>query len=40
VYVDAFNVYYRARKVCGRGTTGWRWMDLAGLAMDLINPRI
>ncbi len=40
MYVDAFNVYYRARKVCGRGTAGWRWVDLAGLAMDLINPRI
>jgi hypothetical protein len=40
VYVDAFNVYYRARTVCGRGTAGWRWVDLAGLAMDLINPRI
>src|SRR4051794_36432984 len=40
VYVDAFNVYYRARTMCGRGTAGWRWVDLAELAMDLINPRI
>ncbi|HWE90364.1 MAG TPA: NYN domain-containing protein [Pseudonocardiaceae bacterium] len=40
VYVDAFNVYYGGRSLCGRGTAGWRWLDLAGLAMDLINPRI
>ncbi|PWV71430.1 hypothetical protein SAMN05421630_115133 [Prauserella marina] len=29
VYVDAFNVYYGARAQCGRGTPGWRWLDLA-----------
>ena len=40
VYVDAFNVYYGARSICGRGTAGWRWLDLAGLAMDLIKPQI
>lgn len=40
VYVDAFNVYYAARSQCGRGTPGWRWLDLAGLAEDLIQPRI
>ncbi|MEU6645697.1 hypothetical protein ABZ863_24540 [Saccharomonospora sp. NPDC046836] len=40
VYVDAFNVYYDARSHCGRGTAGWRWLDLAGLAMSLINPRV
>jgi hypothetical protein len=38
VYVDAFNVYYGARSLCGRGTPGWRWLDLAGLARDLIGP--
>lgn len=39
MYVDAFNVYYGGRSLC-RGTPGWRWLDLAGLALDLINPRI
>lgn len=29
VYVDAFNVYYGARAHCDRGTSGWRWLDLA-----------
>jgi hypothetical protein len=40
VYVDAFNVYYGARSQCGRGAPGWRWLDLASLAMSLINPHI
>ena len=38
VYVDAFNVYYGARAQCGRGTPGWRWLDLANLAFSLIKP--
>lgn len=40
VYVDAFNVYYGARAHCGRGVPGWRWLDLATLAMSLINPYV
>lgn len=40
VYVDAFNVYYGARGHCGRGTPGWRWLDLKSLSMSLINPYI
>lgn len=28
VYVDAFNLYYGARKHCTRGTAGWRWLDI------------
>lgn len=39
LYVDGFNVYYGARALCGRGTAGWRWLDLPGLAMSLVNPR-
>ncbi|OJX80831.1 NYN domain-containing protein [Leifsonia sp. 71-9] len=31
VYVDGFNLYYGARKHCGRGTPGWRWLDLRAL---------
>jgi hypothetical protein len=40
VYLDAFNVYYGARPHCGRGVPGWRWLDLAALAMSLINPYV
>lgn len=40
LYVDAFNVYYGAREQCGRGTPGWRWLDLPALLMGLINPRL
>jgi hypothetical protein len=40
VYVDAFNVYYGGRALCGRGTSGWRWLDIADLALDLINPHV
>jgi hypothetical protein len=39
VYVDGFNVYYGARGLCGRGTPGWRWLDLRSLATDLVGRR-
>jgi NYN domain len=39
VYIDGFNVYYGARGICGRGTPGWRWLDLRALATDLISRR-
>jgi hypothetical protein len=39
VYVDGFNVYYGGRGLCGRGTPGWRWLDLRGLAADLVGRR-
>jgi hypothetical protein len=39
VYVDAFNLYYGARDHCGRGTAGWRWLDVVGLAEDLTAER-
>ncbi|AKN15819.1 hypothetical protein MHAE_17640 [Mycobacterium haemophilum DSM 44634] len=35
VYVDAFNLYYGMRGHCGRGTAGWRWLDIRALAADL-----
>jgi hypothetical protein len=35
VYVDAFNLYYAGRKLCGRGVPGWRWLDIRGLAASL-----
>lgn len=36
VYIDGFNLYYGARGLCGRGTAGWRWLDLRALAEGLI----
>lgn len=39
VYVDAFNVYYGARSQCGRGTVGWRWLDLVGLSEQMAASR-
>lgn len=38
VYVDGFNLYYGARALCGRGTPGWRWLDLRALAASLLTP--
>jgi hypothetical protein len=35
--VDAFNVYYGGRDLCGRGTPGWRWLDLEALSASLID---
>lgn len=40
VYVDAFNVYYGARSHCGRGSSGWRWLDLMGLSEAVARERI
>ena len=37
MYVDGFNLYYGARGICGRGTPGWRWLDLRGLATSLVS---
>jgi hypothetical protein len=36
VYVDGYNLYYGARHVCGRGTPGWRWLDIRALANSLV----
>jgi hypothetical protein len=36
VYVDGFNLYYGGRGICGKGTAGWRWLDLRALANHLI----
>lgn len=35
VYVDAYNLYYGMRSQCGRGTAGWRWLDIRKLASSL-----
>jgi len=39
VYVDGYNLYYGGRGLCGRGTPGWRWLDLRSLASDLVANR-
>ncbi len=36
VYVDGFNLYYGARKLCGAGTAGWRWLDVRTLVASRI----
>jgi len=36
IYVDGFNLYYGARRICGQGTAGWRWLDLRKLGADLV----
>jgi NYN domain-containing protein len=38
VYIDGFNLYYGARKACGRGTPGWRWLDVRSL-IDSVLPQ-
>lgn len=39
VYVDAFNLYYGGRGLCGRSTAGWRWLDIRALAANLVSRR-
>jgi hypothetical protein len=40
IYVDAYNLYYGMRAHCGRGTPGWRWLDVRGLLTTLVGERI
>lgn len=37
VYVDGYNLYYGGRHCCGRGTTGWRWLDVRSLVSSAIS---
>lgn len=37
VYIDGYNLYYGGRKRCGRGTPGWRWLDLRRLGERLLS---
>lgn len=39
VYVDGYNLYYGARSVCGRGTQGWRWLDVRALVSSAIRTQ-
>jgi len=37
VYIDGFNLYYGARRLCGRGVPGWRWLDLRALSQTVLS---
>jgi hypothetical protein len=39
LYVDGYNLYYGGRSLCGRGTAGWRWLDVRSMAEALIHGR-
>lgn len=39
VYVDGYNLYYGARHCCGRGTAGWRWLDVRAMVQSIIASR-
>ncbi|HEU5063642.1 MAG TPA: hypothetical protein VFT79_10905 [Solirubrobacterales bacterium] len=36
VYIDGFNLYYGARATCGRGASGWRWLDIRALIESVL----
>jgi hypothetical protein len=36
VHTDGYNLYYGGRKQCGRGTAGWRWLDVRALTSALV----
>ena len=37
-YIDGLNLYYGGRSLCGRGVSGWRWLDVASM-VDLLISR-
>lgn len=39
IYVDAYNLYYAGRKLCGRGAPGWRWLDLRLLTLAMLGKQ-
>jgi hypothetical protein len=39
VYIDGFNLYYGARGLCGRGSAGWRWLDLRLLSSNIVQSQ-
>lgn len=39
IYIDAFNLYFGGRRLCGGSTTGWRWLDVRALSQDLLSRR-
>jgi hypothetical protein len=39
-YIDGYNLYYGARGLCGRGTAGWRWLDIRALLEAVLARRL
>ena len=39
VYIDGYNLYYGARGLCGRGTPGWRWLDIRAMVTSVVAAR-
>lgn len=39
VYVDGYNLYYGARRCCGRSTPGWRWLDVRAVVETVVAAR-
>jgi len=35
-YIDGYNLYYGARRICGRGTPGWRWLDIKAMVTTAV----
>jgi hypothetical protein len=36
VYIDGYNLYYGGRRLCGKGTRGWRWLDVRAMVDSVI----
>jgi len=36
LYIDGYNLYYGGRSLCGRGSPGWRWLDLRAMRERLV----
>jgi len=39
LYVDGYNLHYGARGLCGRGTAGWRWLDIRAPSARVVASR-
>jgi hypothetical protein len=39
VYIDGYNLYYGGRHCCGRGTAGWRWLDVRALMQTIVGAQ-
>jgi hypothetical protein len=36
VVIDGYNLYWGARRMCGKGAPGWRWLDLKAMSAELV----
>lgn len=37
VYIDGYNLYYGARRILGKSTPGWRWLDIRAMVTELVD---